>query len=119
MNENAEIDLTPMQRAALRDVFARYADRFERIGVYGSRATGRARPGSDVDLVIYGSVDDRLAGRLLTELEDSNLSVFADVQVFEQIGNVRLREEIARDARTLFTATDLRAGSSEGEPALQ
>ncbi len=107
MSERAAIDLTPRQRAVLRDVFAPYADRFESVGVYGSRATGRARPGSDVDLVIYGSTDDQLVGSILTELEDSDLDVFADVVAFECVKHAKLRQHIVRDSLPLFAAAEL------------
>lgn len=104
------VDLTEPQRDALRRVFSALADRFDTVSVYGSRATGRARPGSDVDLVVHGARGERLMGELLFRLEDSDLSVFADVLCYETIENDKLRAEIDRDAIVLFDARDLRQG---------
>lgn len=101
-------DLTALQRAALHAVFAPLADRFDEVAVYGSRATGRARPGSDVDLVIRGARGTALMGKLIGLLEDSDLSIFADVLDYETIRNDRLRAEIDRDAIVLFRSSDLR-----------
>lgn len=108
-------DLTVPQREALRGVFAALVDRFDMVAVYGSRATGRARPGSDVDLVVYGGRGAFLAGDLKWRLEDSDLSIFADVVCYETIGNDRLRAEVDRDAVVLFTARELRAGEEVRE----
>ena len=103
------IDLTAPQLQALRSVFAPCADRFDAIGVYGSRATGRARPGSDVDLVVYGGRGERLIGELIGRLEDSDLSIFADVLSYDALRSDALRADIDRDTIILFTAQDLRA----------
>lgn len=101
-----EIDLTATQREALRRVFARYADRLERVGVYGSRVSGTARPGSDVDIVLYGA-DAETAARIRNDLEESGLSIFADVSTFDAISHPGLKAEIERTARTLFGRADL------------
>jgi hypothetical protein len=52
--------LTAAQLAALRSALAPHADRIERVDLFGSRATGRARPNSAVDLVIRGDIDEAL-----------------------------------------------------------
>ena len=101
------IDLTAPQLEALRAVFAPLADRFDAIAVYGSRATGCARPGSDVDLVVFGGRGERLIGELTGLLEDSDLSIFADVSSYEAITSEALRADIDRDAVVLFRAVDL------------
>lgn len=48
--------LTQKQRHALNDCFAHLAC-VERVWIYGSRATGRHRPNSDIDLVLEGDLD--------------------------------------------------------------
>lgn len=105
---DARIDLTAPQQDALASVFARYARRVDRVSVYGSRARGRARPGSDVDLVVYGT-DDRDIAAIKLALEDSELSIFADVVAYERIRSERLREEIDSTAISLFDPDELRS----------
>ncbi|MEP6785438.1 MAG: nucleotidyltransferase domain-containing protein [Sphingomonadales bacterium] len=105
-----EIELTGMQRTALGRALAPFADEVDSVAVYGSRATGSARRGSDVDLVFYGSASPayiRLA------LEESDLSIFADVVKYDEIDNLRLRAEIDRDALPLFRKADLTSFARE------
>lgn len=106
------IDLTGPQRAALRAVFAPYAAKLDCVGVYGSRAQGRARPGSDVDLVVYGPVSANDVARLRIDLEDSDLSIFADVTAYEAIVHPALKQEIDDWMQPLFSREDLNAFAS-------
>ena len=106
-NAPPEIDLTVPQRTALRSVFLRFADRLDVVGVYGSRVQARARAGSDVDLVIYGTVTDRDLADMRHHLEDSDLSIFADVIAYDHIKHANLREQIDKWAKPLFTRADL------------
>ena len=56
--------LSQQQLAVLRAVLAPFADRIELVGIFGSRATGMARPNSDIDLVLYGDVEAAVVDRL-------------------------------------------------------
>jgi uncharacterized protein len=107
MSSTPEIDLTPMQRQALFDVFSRYADRIETVGVYGSRAQGRARSGSDVDLVLYGTLSPRDLAMIADDLDESDLSIFADVLDYEAVTHEPLKAEIDKWGRPLFSRADL------------
>lgn len=102
-----EIDLTQSQRAALQSVFVPFADKIDIVGVYGSRAQGRARPGSDVDLVIYGSVTENDVARMQMNLDESDLSIFADVVAYEKIAQSSLREQIDKWMKPLFHRQEL------------
>lgn len=100
------IDLTEMQRAALAHALAPFAESVDFVAVYGSRATGAARRGSDVDLVLHGNVS---AWHVRSAIEESDLSIFADVVRYDEITNPQLRAEVDRDAQPLFTRAELRA----------
>jgi uncharacterized protein len=102
-----EIELTEPQRSVLRSVFAPFAGKIDTVGVYGSRAQGRAKPGSDVDLVVYGLADEDDIATMRMSLEDSDLSIFADVIAYDRIKHAKLREQIDRWAKPLFTRADL------------
>ena len=60
--------LTADHRDLLREILATAGDRIDRVAVFGSRATGRYRPNSDLDLVLYGSADAADCDRLWTLL---------------------------------------------------
>lgn len=101
--------MTPRQREILRSVFARFADRIESVAVYGSRVQGRARPGSDIDLVVFGSDVRSIIGAITGDLEESELSVFADVVSYDDIRHAPLREQIDRWKQELFGRAELTA----------
>lgn len=103
------IELTDTQHAVLRKIFARYADRVESVGVYGSRARGGARPGADVDIVLYGAVDANTLAQIRSDLEESDLSIFADVTTLESVAHPGLRADIEKFAKLLFSQADLAA----------
>lgn len=102
------IQLTEPQRTALLDVLSGFSPPVERVDIFGSRATGRARPGSDVDLVVEGRVDHALLARIGAALESSYLSLFSDVAAYAVIEDSRFREEVARTATPLFSKEELR-----------
>lgn len=99
--------LTATQRRELARVFSPFADRIERVGVFGSRATGRARPNSDIDLVIYGDIDAALETRLWTLLEDSNLAVNADLIAYPLLNHDGLKAHIDATIIPVFERGDL------------
>ena len=111
--DDGDLDVTPKQRAILRTVLAGFTDRIDRAAVFGSRALGRARPNSDIDLVLYGTLDDRAVARIWSLLHRSSLAVGVDVVRYEAFGNVPFRRHIDAVARTLFTRDDLLAQPEE------
>ena len=94
-------------RAVLRDILARYADRIDRVGLFGSRATGAARRNSDIDLVVYGRLDAAGIDRLWTLFEDSPLSVSVDVVAYADDLYPPLRRHIDAMSLPLFSHADL------------
>jgi uncharacterized protein len=73
-----------------------------RVGLFGSRATGRYRANSDIDLVLYGPVSDGTLGRIYTLLNDCALPVTVDVQAYDLISYAPLKEHIDRVMLPLF-----------------
>jgi len=63
--------------------------------LYGSRAMGTEREGSDIDLCIKGRASAELnLGQLLSELEDLNLPYFFDISDYHQLNNTDLLAHI-------------------------
>lgn len=69
----------------------------QRAVLYGSRAMGNYRAGSDIDLTLYGTglSFDQL-GLIASELDDLLLPYTIDLSIFEQLANPDLREHIER-----------------------
>jgi predicted nucleotidyltransferase len=103
------IVLSDRDRAIVRSVLSPFADRIDRVGVFGSRALGSARPASDIDLVLWGDLDAGTLARLATLFGESSLAVSVDVIRHSPELAAALRRHIDRAAKTLFTRDDLRA----------
>jgi len=65
--------------------------------LYGSRAKGNFRNGSDIDLVLKGKdLDLRLMNQISEKLDDLLLPYMLDVSVYTQISDPDLLEHIKR-----------------------
>ncbi len=108
--------LTGQQRRELLRVLSRHADVIERVDAYGSRVLGTARPGSDIDLVLAGDIGWRERARIMGQLDDSYLSINADVTA-DALIEPDFRDAIAPYRETLFTREDLRAARDQSTDA--
>jgi predicted nucleotidyltransferase len=94
--------LTERGLALLRSLFSS-DPRIERAIVYGSRAKGNFRPGSDIDITLDApsmDYDDFL--RLCTSLDDLMLPWKIDLSLLSQIDNPDLLDHIARVGQPLW-----------------
>lgn len=102
MNDLSHTGLTPAQIATIRRVCRR--PEVERVTLYGSRARGTHRIGSDIDLAIHGSaVTRRTIAALLSAFDDSPLPYFVDVVHYDTIANHDFRRNIDRDGIDIAT----------------
>jgi predicted nucleotidyltransferase len=97
-----ELGLKDQQLEEIRN-FARKYPLIEQVIVYGSRAMGNFRPGSDVDLVLVGK-DLKLSDQLAfwNDLDDSYQPYFFDVAILHQIQNDSLLEHIQREGKIIY-----------------
>ena len=100
----------------LRDIYERYffilqefytnfkarADELQESILFGSRAKGNFKPGSDIDLAVKGPVSKDTLSALLTAFEESLLPYFVDVVIYEHITNEALREHIDRVGISIY-----------------
>lgn len=71
--------------------------------IYGSRAKGNYKPGSDIDLTLMGdALDYRVLSSVASALDESNIPYTVDVSVFEKIDNPALREHIERVGKVFY-----------------
>lgn len=94
--------LTTGQRRAIGEVLARFPQ-VESAVLYGSRAMGRYRPGSDIDLTLKGTIDLATLNRIALALDDLMLPLTFDLSVWEDIDNPALREHIQRVGVLLYS----------------
>lgn len=86
----------------LRRVFAA-GPGIERVILYGSRAKGTHRKGSDIDITILGeSLDFTALLSIETEIDDLMLPYMMDVSLFHHLDNGELIEHIRRRGITIY-----------------
>jgi predicted nucleotidyltransferase len=77
-------------------VFACFPE-VEKAVLYGSRAKGNYKPGSDVDLTLLGvEVTSKILGQIRSELDDGLLPYTFDVSIFSEIKQADLLNHIRR-----------------------
>jgi type I restriction enzyme S subunit len=77
-------------------VFARFPE-IEKAILYGSRAKGNFKTGSDIDLTLYGeALTSDLCSTIASELDDLLLPYTIDLSVFNELNHAKLREHIER-----------------------
>lgn len=65
--------------------------------LYGSRAMGKERPASDIDITLLGDgLDLQTLHHIATALDDLDLPYQFDISAYDQIENESLRDHIAR-----------------------
>lgn len=84
-------------------VFARYPQ-VEKAVLYGSRAKGNYKNGSDIDLTLRGGADLTLKVlyRISDELDDLLLSYTIDLSILSQISDPDVVEHIRRAGMTFY-----------------
>ena len=81
---------------AIGAIFARYPQ-VDKAILYGSRAKGNYKNGSDIDLTLYGdALTTAELGTIVEELDDLLLPYQIDLSIFDQIAHAKLREHIER-----------------------
>jgi predicted nucleotidyltransferase len=77
--------------------------------LYGSRAKGNHKPGSDIDLTLVGgdALTLPIMYRIATELDDSTIPYTVDLSIFHQIGDSDVKEHIQRMGIVFFDKSDV------------
>lgn len=95
----SELDRFGLPQAAVEKLCGVFRDwpQVERVVLYGSRAKGSYRPGSDIDLTLEGSglsLEQLLA--IENQLDELLLPWMIDLSIRDRIDNPALLEHIAR-----------------------
>lgn len=86
-------------------VFSQYPD-IKTVFLYGSRAKGNYRPGSDIDLTIKGeSLDLSALLAIENQIDDLLLPWSIDLSLLHKIDNAELVEHIKRVGVPFYTAS--------------
>ncbi len=93
MTENYGLDENTLQK--IRGVFSRNPE-IEKAVLYGSRAMGNYKKGSDIDITLLGGSDLKLniLYKILNDLDDLLLPYTIDLSIFHQISDPDVIEHI-------------------------
>ena len=84
------------------DVFKSYPD-IDEVLIYGSRAKGNYRPGSNIDIIVKGTyVNDEVRIRVWLELDALNTPYFIDLSTYGTINSKSLKEHIDQVWKSFF-----------------
>ncbi|MFZ3208337.1 MAG: restriction endonuclease subunit S [Geobacteraceae bacterium] len=90
----------------------------EKAVLYGSRAKGNYKHGSDIDLTLCGdALSYKELGAIIEELDDLLLPYKIDLSIFEQLDNVKLREHIERVGVVFYQRTSVNESKDAGVKA--
>ncbi len=103
--------------ARIRGVFAAFPV-VEKAVLYGSRAKGNFKPGSDIDLALFGNdLDLMTLHKIEDALDDLLLPYEIDLIIYERIANAELREHIERVGMVFYKREDDRSREPIGSEA--
>ncbi len=87
----------------IRDIFVQYPQ-VEEVVLYGSRARGDYKNGSDIDLTLRGgdALTHTILSRIANDLDDQLLPYTIDLSIFENIRNPEMVEQIERIGVPLY-----------------
>lgn len=84
-------------------IFGKFKEVEEAV-LYGSRAKGNYKPGSDIDIALKGKkLNLRLLNTIDIDLDDLLLPYTFDMSIYDHISNQDLRDHIQRVGKVLYT----------------
>jgi len=90
----------------IQSVFAKYPE-ISKVIIYGSRAKGNFRQGSDIDLTLIGKeLDEETLSLIKIALDDLNTPYLFDISIFENINSSDLEQHIDRVGKTFYSACE-------------
>lgn len=87
----------------LNSVFSKYPE-VEEVIIYGSRAKGNYREGSDIDITLKGEhLTDKIRSDIWLDLDDLNTPYLIDLSLFHQVKSESLKDHINRVGKVLYS----------------
>ncbi|MDR0321192.1 MAG: nucleotidyltransferase domain-containing protein [Treponema sp.] len=99
-----EYGLSEKTFSTLNSIFQKYPG-IKQVVIYGSRAKGNYRTGSDIDLTL--KTDSTFTRTDLLHIagnfDDSDLPYFVDVSIYDKLSNIELKDHIDRVGKVLYS----------------
>lgn len=80
----------------INSVFKKYPE-IEKVVIYGSRAKGNHRAGSDIDITLFGNnITELIHSRVCSDIDDLNTPYLLDISIHHLLTSEDLLEHISR-----------------------
>lgn len=90
----------------LAGVFKNYP-LIEEVILYGSRAKGNFRDGSDIDLTLKGErLTEEICSKIWLDLDELELVYLIDLSLFKSLSSDSLRQHIERNGKIFYKKTN-------------
>ena len=89
-------------------VLIQYWSKIEKVCLFGSRASGEFKDYSDIDIVLFGNIEEETVDRIYTLFDESMLGLSVDVKAYDHINYPPLKRHIENMAKILFTQDELK-----------
>ena len=76
--------------------------RIDEVIIYGSRAKGNYKEGSDIDLTIKGAITDDDFNKIWHDLDDSYIPYKFDISIYANLTSDSLKEHIDRVGKIFY-----------------
>ncbi len=95
--------LKPETINKINSVFEKYTE-VEEVIIYGSRAKGNYRNGSDIDIILKGeNLTDRIRSNISWDIDDLNTPYLFDISIFHKLNAPDLQEHIKRIGQVFYS----------------
>ncbi len=86
----------------INGIFIKHKE-IENVILYGSRAKGNYKNGSDIDISLLGeNLNSSIIDKIINDIDDLLLPYTFDISIFNQISNQNLVDHINRVGKTLY-----------------
>ena len=94
--------LTDITINKINSVFEKYSE-IEEVIIYGSRAKGNFREGSDIDITLKGNdIPYGLLSKINQQIDDLNTPYLFDISIFETLESKQFIDHINRIGKTFY-----------------
>lgn len=102
MTDNEKFGLSQKSLSEVIGILRNYLE-IEEAKLFGSRAMGNFKNGSDLDIALFGNdISLSLILKLKSDFEDSSLPYFVDIVNYNSISNPELKRHIDQNGITLY-----------------
>ena len=99
-----EFGLSEKTLKRIRNFFKAFPE-IEEVKIYGSRAKGNYRPGSDIDFAVFGDCED-IIGELLSGLDALPTPYMYDVTDYKTLTHQGLKEHIDKVGKVFYKKSE-------------